>query len=405
MRCRPTPRTAAETNNANFATPPDGTAPRMQMYRFTYTTPNRDGDLDNQIIVHEFGHGVSNRLVGGPSNVDALDAIQSGGMGEGWSDWWGLMFTQKASDTKMGRYPAGTYVLGQSSTGTGIRRYPYSFDMTIDPLTYRDVKTHPEVHDEGEVWCAALWDMNWLLIDKYGFSSDIEGGYDQAHPYGNTLALKLVMDSLKLMPANPSFLQGRDAILLADRNLTGGANQGAIWAAFARRGMGYSAYDGGSGNSTNVTEAFDVPSMIVSSHTPAEVTTTTPSSIDFVFVKDIQQSSFAIADDVVSFTGPTGANLLSQITAYSFPSANTLRLTVNPQMAQGLYTIVIGPDILAADGTGGHGPELERHRRGDTGRLLHGHVPLRRHRDSGRLDESCQWRRDHRNVPPQRHSW
>ena len=340
------------TNNANFATPPDGSAPRMQMYRFTYTTLNRDGDLDTQIIVHEYGHGVSNRLVGGPSNVNALNAIQSGGMGEGWSDWWGLMFTQKASDTKMGRYPVGTYVLGQSSTGAGIRRYPYSFDMTIDPLTYGDIKTHPEVHDEGEVWCAALWDMSWLLIDKYGFSSDIEAGYDPAHPYGNTLALKLVMDSLKLMPTNPSFLQGRDAILLADRNLTGGANQGAIWAAFARRGMGYSAYDGGSGNSTNVPQAFDVPSMIVSAQTPAGVITTTASSVDFAFTKDIQQSSFAIAADVVSFTSPTGSSLLSQITGYSFPSANTLRLTFTPQATQGLYTIVIGPNILAADGTG-----------------------------------------------------
>ena len=75
------------------------------MYLFNYTTPDRDGDLDNGIIIHEYGHGVSNRLTGGPANANALDALQSGGMGEGWSDWWALMFTQKPTDTQERRLP------------------------------------------------------------------------------------------------------------------------------------------------------------------------------------------------------------------------------------------------------------------------------------------------------------
>src|SRR5439155_8919861 len=158
------------TNNANFSTPPDGSSGRMQMYIFTSTTPNRDGDLDNQIVVHEFGHGVSNRLTGGPANANALDALQSGGMGEGWSDWWGLMFTQKTSDLKTGSYPVGTYVLGQAQNGPGIRRKPYAFDMAVDTLTYDaygttgsggGVTRSTEVHDTGEIWCSTLWDLNW----------------------------------------------------------------------------------------------------------------------------------------------------------------------------------------------------------------------------------------------------
>jgi len=60
------------TNNANFATPPDGQRPRMQMYLWNTATPNRDGDFDNGIIAHEYGHGISNRLVGGPSNTSCL---------------------------------------------------------------------------------------------------------------------------------------------------------------------------------------------------------------------------------------------------------------------------------------------------------------------------------------------
>ena len=59
------------TNNANFNTPPDGTQPRMQMYLFNTATPQRDGDLDNGVIIHEYGHGVSNRLTGGPANSNA----------------------------------------------------------------------------------------------------------------------------------------------------------------------------------------------------------------------------------------------------------------------------------------------------------------------------------------------
>ena len=106
------------------------------MYLFNRTTPNRDGDLDNMIVVHEYGHGVSTRLTGGPANSNSLQALQSGGMGEGWSDWWGLMLTQKPSDTQAAAYPVGTYVNGQDPvTGAGIRRYPYSYNMTIREKT------------------------------------------------------------------------------------------------------------------------------------------------------------------------------------------------------------------------------------------------------------------------------
>src|SRR4029453_15974921 len=57
-------------NNANFATPADGSRPRMQMYVWTSPNPDRDGDLDAGIVFHEHRHGISNRLVGGPPNVN-----------------------------------------------------------------------------------------------------------------------------------------------------------------------------------------------------------------------------------------------------------------------------------------------------------------------------------------------
>ncbi|MGH7176651.1 MAG: extracellular metalloproteinase, partial [Tepidisphaeraceae bacterium] len=125
------------TNNANFSTPVDGSSGRMQMFRWTSTTPSRDSDLDSGVIIHEYGHGVSNRLTGGPGNSSALNQTQSAGMGEGWSDWWALMLLQTdgsvaAQNSSIG---IGTYVIGQPLSGSGIRRYRYSYDMTINPET------------------------------------------------------------------------------------------------------------------------------------------------------------------------------------------------------------------------------------------------------------------------------
>ena len=249
-------------DNANFATPPDGSQPRMQMYIFDLTNPKRDGDLDSEVVIHEYGHGVSNRLTGGPSNVSALRALQSGGMGEGWSDWWALMFTQLSSDTQGTPRPTGNYVLGLPGSGGGIRRYPYSFDLTIDPLTFDDFTNgSKEVHDAGEIWSSTLWDMNWLLINKNGFSPDLYQGYKGPDSPGNIIAMQLVMDALKLQPVNPSFIDARNAILAADQALTGGENQPEIWQAFARRGLGLSASTV-DGDSTVVVTAKDIPNFL-----------------------------------------------------------------------------------------------------------------------------------------------
>jgi len=248
-------------NNAFFATPPDGSPPAMTMLVWDHTTPRRDSSFDSQVIIHEYGHGISNRLTGGPSNVNALDTFQSRGLGEGWSDWWAMMLTQQPTDRPNDARGFGTYLVGQSSTESGLRDFPYSFDMDVNPLTYGDIATAHDPHDVGAVWAAALWDMNWLLIGAdedaavgHGFDENLATGVG-----GNNLALQLVIDGLKLQPANPSFLDARDAILLADQVLTGGENQPALWTAFARRGMGFSAFDAGYSDWPNVTEAFDMP--------------------------------------------------------------------------------------------------------------------------------------------------
>ncbi len=240
-------------NNANFLTLSDGTRPRMQMFEWDQTTPRRDGDFSNGIIIHEYGHGISNRLTGGPANVNCLRNSEQ--MGEGWSDFFGLVLTANSSDTATTLRGLGTYVLGQPTNGRGIRPAQYTTDMTVNGFTYGNIGSQRIPHGVGFVWATMLWEMYWNLVATHGFNSDIYGDWTTG---GNNLALRLVIDGLKLQPCSPGFVDGRDAILEADMNLTGGQNQCDIWKAFAKRGLGLSASQGNSNSTTDGTEAFDL---------------------------------------------------------------------------------------------------------------------------------------------------
>ena len=263
------------TNNANFSTPPDGSSGRMQMFVFTGSSPDIDGDLDTEIVLHEYTHGLSNRLVGGGVGIGEL---QSAGMGEGWSDFYALALLSTASDDVNANYAAGAYATKDFFGGTqnyyfGIRRYPYSTNLAKSPLTFKDIdpaqaSSHPgvpvnalfvgdpsEVHSQGEVWCVTLWDMRANLIGKHGFT------------VGNELTLQLVTDGMKLSPVNPNFIQARDAIIQADLVDNAGANLPQIWNAFAKRGMGANASSPMSGTTSGVVESYDLPDALAVSPT------------------------------------------------------------------------------------------------------------------------------------------
>lgn len=213
---------------------------------------DRDTDLDNGVIAHEYGHGVSNRLTGGPATASCLGNQEQ--MGEGWSDLQTLFIHADPADMGTDAREIGVWSLGAGFQG--IRNFPYSTDMNINPQTYANIGATNVPHGVGEIWAAMVYEVYWNLVDKHGFNANI---YDDWTTGGNNLTFQLVMDGMKLQPCSPGFIDGRDGILAADMALTGGANQCEIWAGFAKRGAGFSASQGSSGVLGDEVEAYDLP--------------------------------------------------------------------------------------------------------------------------------------------------
>jgi uncharacterized repeat protein (TIGR01451 family) len=263
------------TDNAFFQGAPDGINGQVFMFTWSSPNPNRDGSLDTDVLLHELTHGVSMRLVGGGVGISAL---QTAGMGEGWSDFFAISLASEATDDPDAVYASGGYVGyqfgGQNFANYyfGLRHYPYCADMSKDPFTFKDIdptqilphtgipfspiyspfnaQEASEVHHQGEVWCVTLWDCRANLIHKYGYA-------------GNQLMLKIVIDGMKLSPANPTYMEARDAIILADRVDNAGVDVIDLWQGFAKRGMGASAVAPPANTTTGVVEAYDLPGLSI----------------------------------------------------------------------------------------------------------------------------------------------
>ncbi|WP_294288207.1 T9SS-dependent M36 family metallopeptidase [uncultured Chryseobacterium sp.] len=222
-----------------------------------------DGSFDNGIVSHEYGHGISNRLTGSGYNCLNSNADKEQ-MGEGWSDFFALMLTNRPGDNASVPRGMGTYPIGQSTSGAGIRPAKYSPDFTINNYTYTDTNGMqynngtgivPDVHSIGFVWATMLWDLHWQYVAKYGYSSNVTANVTN----GSSRVLQLVTDALKLQPCYPTFVEGRDAILAADQATTLGADRCMIWRTFAKRGLGVNASAGSKTNINDQVEDFSVP--------------------------------------------------------------------------------------------------------------------------------------------------
>jgi hypothetical protein len=237
----------AALNNAAFTAAPDGIAPRMELGLFP--SLRRDSAFDADILAHEYVHGLTIRLIGGPSSANGLSLWQSGALGEGWSDAYAASFT---GDAVIGEYAS-------RNPATGIRTVaydnsPYTFGRfgtlrpTVIPNSGGLLIGLPQVHRDGEIWASVLWDLRQALG---------RDGFEQA-----------VTAALKLTPPRPSMLDARDAIVQSAQIAgLGGPNACGAWAVFAARGFGSSAalnpVQPGQENDTalSVYESFDLPAQ------------------------------------------------------------------------------------------------------------------------------------------------
>ncbi|MEV6525815.1 M36 family metallopeptidase [Longispora sp. NPDC051575] len=230
-------------NNANMDTPVDGTPPRMQMYLF-YDDGNfnwlsgNSGDAAD-IVYHEYTHGLSNRLVVDANGMSTLGPVQAGSMGEAWSDWYAMDLLVKEGSQPDRKNAADLRIGDYVGHGTdGIRTQPIDCKVGVvdaacpggarsgpGGFTYGDFGKisagGPEVHADGEIWVETLWDLRCEV--------------------GSDVSESLVTRAMELSPSNPSFLDERNAILLADTVVYGGKYRDVIWKTFAARGMGYFA--------------------------------------------------------------------------------------------------------------------------------------------------------------------
>lgn len=226
--------------------------------------PVNDGSLDNGVIAHEYGHGLSMRSTGNAVTCLNSNATKEQ-MGEGWSDFLALMFTMKPTDNASIPRGIATFASGEAPNGVGIRPAKYSPDWAINGYTYGDTNGMeytnangtlvPDVHAIGFVWNTILWDLNWKYAEKYGFNSDITADPNA----GPARLFQTVVNGLKLQPCYPTFIDGRNAILSADQAATNGENKCMIWGAFAKRGVGVNASAGAKTNINDQIEDFSVP--------------------------------------------------------------------------------------------------------------------------------------------------
>ncbi|MCU1347097.1 MAG: Peptidase, (Fungalysin) family, partial [Acidobacteria bacterium] len=226
---------------------------------------DRDGTIDNQIIFHEWAHYLSNRLI---ANAAGLGQAQARGMGEGWSDFNAMLGTVRPDDTTVpsnatwnGVYALASYVTGGDNGNGGgndayywgIRRYPYSTDMTKNPLTFRHIANgvalpagppvgfgasgvnNAEVHNVGEVWANTLWECYAALL------RDTQGGSPRlTFPQAQDRMKGYLVSSLKMTPGEPTLVEARDA-MLAVAYANDGVDYVEFWQAFAKRGLGVGA--------------------------------------------------------------------------------------------------------------------------------------------------------------------
>jgi hypothetical protein len=274
--------------NSTFVTvPADGEAPQLFLGRNFVSQHSRDpSGFDFPILAHEWGHILFHRLLGGRWGSE-----QNGALSEGTADFIGVLLNVReshrdaapATSAFSGAYALGAYFnfdydyhsdifpragspgYPDNTYYHGIRRYPYSADMSLNPLTLRHIAhgndlpatppafdwkarslANPEVHSAGEVWASALWQCaRNILADETRFAFDERKRRIFAY----------LVAGLKLAPADATFVEARDGVLFATR-AADATDYELCRQGFALRGFGAGALTPVAGGNKGVRQSF-----------------------------------------------------------------------------------------------------------------------------------------------------
>jgi len=174
--------------------------------KITYGTGGVDDAEDAEVILHEYGHSIQDNQVPGFGS-----GSESGAQGEAFGDYWGATVGAQTSngfqDTCIMEWDATSY---SSTNPPCLRR--------LDTAKHYPESVVGEVHADGEIWSAALWNIRVAL--------------------GGTAADKVILQHHFLVPANTSFNTSANALVTAAVNLGYTSAQcGSIKTALTNRGF------------------------------------------------------------------------------------------------------------------------------------------------------------------------
>ncbi|MBE2315574.1 M36 family metallopeptidase [Solirubrobacter sp. CPCC 204708] len=224
-------------NDSGIVVYPEGTSPVMRLslvLNHRPPLPAVSSAEEPATIAHELAHGLAGRLVTDGEGWEALTQLQADALDEGLADFYALDWLvdtdaiadgPASGDVRFARFAdPQSLVYRHQGIDTPVDEGGFTYDHygMIDA-------DGPEPHADGEIIAQTLWDLRDALIAAYGQQDGLHR------------VRLLVTEALREVPAEPTFLDFRNALLLVDENVLAGAEKDRIWTVFAARGMGWYA--------------------------------------------------------------------------------------------------------------------------------------------------------------------
>jgi len=226
-----------------------------------YGMKHVDAGLSSHIFIHEYTHGVTHRLTGGPEYDCMNSDYEYGALNEGYSDF----FSEALQYKKRDNYNRNTLFSPDKIVSYG--NYITS-DFQYNKVTYESLNDCPKSspHCGGSVWKTMLHEVFWNIVEKYKdrTEDDYTKCYDmkKTQPYNFTV-LRIILQGMAESGCNPTFIRARNkiikAVTLNEETYGRTIIYCLFWKGFADRGLGINATEIDEKNKTYENN-FEIPS-------------------------------------------------------------------------------------------------------------------------------------------------